>query len=369
MKALILSCSIGGGHNAAASALKEELVERGHSAVMLDPYALVSDKLAEEIGQLYTKMIRRSPHVYGMIYSLGGVARKVPGQSPIYYANVSVAKKLEKYLRLNEFDIIIMTHIYPAELITYLKKHQVELPTTVYVATDYLCIPYTEETDCDYYIVPSEKIAKQFVKHKIPKEKVLPLGIPVRKQFETDMSKGKAREILGLDKDSYYILISGGTLGIGKVRACVKRCLKFVNKKTQNCRIIVVCGSNERLYKRLSPFRGEQLTLLQSTKLMGEYMRACDLFISKPGGMAATEAATVGIPTIITTPIPGCEKYNMKYFRKSGMAIGTRYVRFELPLALKLVENPEIVEKMQKDQQDCLVRNARTRICNWIEDT
>ena len=59
----------------------------------------------------------------------------------------------------------------------------------------------------------------------------------------------------------------------------------------------------------------------------------------------------------------------MKYFRKSGMAIGTRYVRFELPLALKLVENPEIVEKMQKDQQDCLVRNARARICNWIEDT
>lgn len=369
MKALILSCSIGGGHNAAAAALKEELIERGHSAVMLDPYALVSDKLAEEIGQVYSRMIKRSPHVYGMIYSIGGVARKVPGQSPIYYANVSVAKKLEKYLRLNEFDIIIMTHIYPAELITYLKKHDVELPTTVYVATDYLCIPYTEETECDYYIVPSEKVKKHFVKHKIPKEKVLPLGVPVRKQFESGMTKEQAREILGLETDKYYTLIAGGALGTGKVRLCVKRCLKFFKNRDIDGGIIVVCGTNERLYKRLQLFYGERITLLKNTKLMAEYMHACDLFISKPGGMSSTEAATVGIPSIITTPIPGCEKYNMKYFRKMGLAIGTRFVRIELPIALNLVMKPEILEKMQQDREEKLVKNARESICDWIEDT
>ena len=40
MEALILSCSTGGGHNAAARAVKEELLRRGHNAVMLDPYTL-----------------------------------------------------------------------------------------------------------------------------------------------------------------------------------------------------------------------------------------------------------------------------------------------------------------------------------------
>lgn len=369
MKALILSCSIGGGHNAAAAAIKEELISRGHSAIMLDPYALVSEKLAEELGSFYISMMKKSPHVYGFIYGLGGIARKAPGQSPIYYANVSVAKKLEKYLNKNEFDIIIMTHMYPAELITYLKKHEISLPTTVYITTDYLCIPYTEETDCDYYVVPSEKIAKSYVKHKIPKEKILPFGIPVRKQFEEKLSKEEARRILGLEQDKYYALVSGGSWGAGRVRSCVKRCIKTFAKRKVNGKVIVVCGTNDHLYKRLEHLDEEKVIILRSTKLMAQYMMASDIFISKPGGMSSTEAAVVGIPSILTTPLPGSEKYNMKYFRSGGMAIGTRYVRLMLPLALKLLEDESIVEKMLLDQKEKVIRDARQRICDWIENT
>ena len=40
MRVLILSCGTGGGHNAAASAMKEALEARGHSADVLNPYTL-----------------------------------------------------------------------------------------------------------------------------------------------------------------------------------------------------------------------------------------------------------------------------------------------------------------------------------------
>ena len=40
MDALILSCSTGGGHNAAGFAIKEELEYRGHRVTMMDPYEL-----------------------------------------------------------------------------------------------------------------------------------------------------------------------------------------------------------------------------------------------------------------------------------------------------------------------------------------
>ena len=36
MDALILSCSTGGGHNAAGTAIKEELEVRGHHVTMMD---------------------------------------------------------------------------------------------------------------------------------------------------------------------------------------------------------------------------------------------------------------------------------------------------------------------------------------------
>ena len=49
MRVLILSCGTGGGHNAAASAMKEALESRGHSADVLNPYTLKNKKLAKII--------------------------------------------------------------------------------------------------------------------------------------------------------------------------------------------------------------------------------------------------------------------------------------------------------------------------------
>ena len=167
MDALILSCSTGGGHNAAGAAIKEELEVRGHHVVMMDPYELVSHKLAEEVGNIYVKMVQHSPKLFGVVYSLGGIVRNIPGKSPVYYANIKVAKKLWQYLQKHPVDVILMPHLYPAELVTYLKKKGVLLPPTVFIATDYVCIPFTEETNCDYYVVPGKTQMADFIKDRV----------------------------------------------------------------------------------------------------------------------------------------------------------------------------------------------------------
>ena len=65
MEALILSCSTGGGHNTAAQAVFEALTERGHHAVRMDPYTLVSEELANKVGQTYIKLVQKSPKLFG----------------------------------------------------------------------------------------------------------------------------------------------------------------------------------------------------------------------------------------------------------------------------------------------------------------
>lgn len=60
MEALILSCSTGGGHNTAAQAVFEALMERGHHAVRMDPYTLVSEELANKVGQAYIKLVQKT---------------------------------------------------------------------------------------------------------------------------------------------------------------------------------------------------------------------------------------------------------------------------------------------------------------------
>ena len=51
MKALILSCGTGGGHNAAGRAIKEELERRGDSVLMLNPYDLAGKHTAKRIDE------------------------------------------------------------------------------------------------------------------------------------------------------------------------------------------------------------------------------------------------------------------------------------------------------------------------------
>lgn len=383
MDALILSCSTGGGHNAAGYALKEELEARGHRVTMMDPYELVSHKLAEEIANLYVKMVQRSPRLFGFVYTLGKIVRHVPGKSPVYFANISVAKHLQEYLREHPADVILMPHLYPAELITYLKKQNEALPLTVFIATDYVCIPFTEETDCDYYVVPGERQVRDFTRRRIPKEKILPYGIPVGRAFDEALTKREARERLGLDTDESrkYILITGGSIGAGDLSKNIRILRTHLRKKDIDGTLIVVCGNNERLYRRLErryvrqPIWGRWdkrprengMLLLKKTKQMALYMRACDIFISKPGGLSSTEAAVAGVPYIHMRPIPGCETYNMRFFRRSGMSLSVNHPRLQLAYAVRRLWDEDFAARMRQRQRDGVLQDARIRICDWLE--
>lgn len=63
-----------------------------------------------------------------------------------------------------------MPHLYPAETITYMKKHNMLPVKAVAIGTDYTCIPFWEETNCDYYIIPHEDLADEYIKRGVPKE-------------------------------------------------------------------------------------------------------------------------------------------------------------------------------------------------------
>lgn len=87
MDALILSCGTGGGHNAAASAVAEELTRCGHRAMLLNPYTLYSEGLAEKINNFYIKPVQKAPTAFGAVYSAGQLYRRLPVHSPVYYRN------------------------------------------------------------------------------------------------------------------------------------------------------------------------------------------------------------------------------------------------------------------------------------------
>ena len=79
MDALILSCSTGGGHNAAAKAMQAELKRRGHNATLLDPFSIYGRRLDQKVGGFYVAVAQKTPHLFGAAYQAANVVRRIPG--------------------------------------------------------------------------------------------------------------------------------------------------------------------------------------------------------------------------------------------------------------------------------------------------
>ena len=369
MEALILSCSTGGGHNTAAQAVFEALTERGHHAVRMDPYTLVSEELANKVGQTYIKLVQKSPKLFGAVYDLGNAYRKLPGRSPVYHINGKMVPYMQKYLAEHQTDVIVCTHLYPAEILTHMRLNGMETPPFVFIATDYTCIPFTEESDCDLYVTPSPLLSSDFTGRGIPAEKLRPLGIPVRLDFSDDtITKGRAREALNLPEDRRTLLLSGGSMGAGSIINAVRALLPYLEQNA-DCDLNILCGSNEALFDSVEAefTKNGQIAPMHSTDKMALYLKASDVFISKPGGLSSTESAAAGVPLVHISPIPGCESRNAEFFAKEGIAVKVENTETELLAAVEKLLEPGNAEEMRKRQRAVINQNAAMDICALLE--
>ena len=368
MDALIMSCSTGGGHNAAGYAVKEELERRGHRVTMLDPYALVGKKVVDAVGNGYVRIAQKTPHLFGCIYQLGNWYRRLPIHSPVYLANKAVRKQMQAHLEANHYDVVLLPHIYPGEILAYLKSKGFAIPKTVFIATDYTCIPFAEEADCDYYMIPSEELTPEFTRFGIAPEKLVPTGIPVSHAFREELSREDAIYALGLARDKRYLVLSGGSIGAGAIRKTIRILRKYLQARP-DYQLIVICGNHSKLLKKLKAKYGAdpQITLLASTDRMALYMKACDAFLTKPGGLSSTEAAVARVPLIHVAPIPGCESRNLEYFRRHGLSIAVGSHTRRLESALAQMQDAEFVSRMRERQAACINPAAADEICDLAE--
>lgn len=285
MEALILSCGTGGGHNSAGRAVAEELQGREHRVTFMDPYQLAGQRTSFLIDNAYIRLVQKSPKAFGVLYALGEMYRHLPFHSPVYCANKKMADCTRRFLDEHHFDVIIMSHMYPAHILTHLKNQGTALPQTVLIATDYTCIPFMEEAVCDYYVIPAEDLREEFGSRGIPPSKILPFGIPVSKDFSKAASKSEIKQRLGLNMNGSHILLSGGSIGAGKIEETTYVLRRYLEQNS-DASLTVICGNNTKLFQSLQTTFAHQpqVRLLQNTERMADYMHACDVFISKPGG-------------------------------------------------------------------------------------
>ena len=103
----------------------------------------------------------------------------------------------------------------------------------------------------DLTVVPTEGARREVLAAGVPEERVQLLGLPVDLRFRPPAPGEKAalRRRFGLDQKRFTILVSGGGEGSGKLLTQVRA---LAGRQSGDWQLIVVCGRNEKLQRRLS---------------------------------------------------------------------------------------------------------------------
>ena len=103
------------------------------------------------------------------------------------------------------------------------------------------------------------------------------------------------------------------------------------------------------------------------TNRMADYMRASNLFVTKPGGLSSTEAAVCNVPILHTATIPGCESYNADYFESHGMSLSGELTEDMLAQIDRVLNDETRVQEMIRCQREWINPNAAADICDLAE--
>lgn len=359
-KVLILSCGTGGGHNSAAKAIQESFIQKGIDTDFIEYLDIVNKKVRNKVNKLYINSTRENGKVFKVVYKLGEFYQKTNLKSPVYALNFLNKKRLYKYIIDNNYQYIITTHLFAAQSLTAIKKeHHIKFMA---VATDYVCIPFWEETNPDYFIIPSEDLKEDFKNKGIPENKLLPLGIPTAKTYRQMYDKKDYKEKLKFDVNEKYVLILTGSMGFGNVTDMIKN----LQKGIKQVYFIVSCGHNEELFNTLKKEykNTKNIVILSFTDKISDYMKASDIILSKPGGLTTTEIATLRKPFIHTMPIPGCENYNANFFNTRKMAIKCDTIEEVVENTKKLLKDETLQNQMIENQE----KYIRKDTCDKITD-
>ena len=87
--------------------------------------------------------------------------------------------------------------------------------------------------------------------------------------------------------------------------------------------LVALAGRNEKLLTDLQRDRTappRRFFPMGFTRTIERVMAAADLAITKPGGLTTSECLAMGLPMIVTSPIPGQEERNADFLLENGDA-------------------------------------------------
>lgn len=363
---VILSESIGAGHERAAIAIEEELLAydpnvRVTRLNLLDTFRPLTAKVTRT---LYLTTLARRPGWWGKWYEWQRDKEwKGLSRSLVYSV---LRKDVGTWLRQLAPDAVICTHPLPAFLIGEMKRQGFRIPIAT-VLTDFDLHGYWTHPEVDLYCVPLQIMAERLNNRLPGGSQVAVTGIPISRSFRDhqETAKSYASVIPTRTTGKKQVLIMGGGLGIG-----ILPVVEQIVEADLNCEVTVVCGSNQTLRHELQSRYGERsnIRIFGYTRQIAQLMAFSDLLVTKPGGLTISEALAMKLPMVLYTPIQGQEWRNGQIMSETGAALIANSVEETVHHVRRLLEHPSY-RQMMISRIDTIRRpNAAKEVVNAVMD-
>ncbi|GFH48776.1 hypothetical protein CTEN210_05252 [Chaetoceros tenuissimus] len=427
LKVLFLSADTGGGHRASAESLAKQFLKYfpGTDYDLVDVWTPTGVYPYRTLVPSY-KHLSAHPRRWKALYYISNT--RIYEQMTNIHSTLTCKEKIRKHLESYDPDVVISVHptmtYLPEKIVRQIGEKRGKKIPFFTVVTDFgsgHCTWFQGMVDRMY--VASDRI-KTLAKRrgaKLSDDDLVMSGLPIRDEFAihaknmngrtTEHGKNYRRDMkasIGLDPEKKMILLMGGGEGVGSLGEIAENLYYELRRKGVDASICVVCGRNEQLrediktknwdkmyeerkerrsksgslkklkniLKRKSPnmkeissgTRDGDVTVLGLgfVSNMADFMVAADVLVSKAGPGTIAEAASLGLPVMITSFLPGQEAGNVDIVLDGGFGAFQKNPIKIASILSDWLTNDSLIDEMSKKSEAAGNPNAAADIVKDI---
>jgi len=330
----------GGGHRAAANALRRVMERRGTA----EGIRLVNLQEVLDGIDVFRKLTGiRLQDIYNVLLKKGwtlGSAQLLAGMHVVIKAfHGPAVRALEAFWRNDRPDLVVsLVPNLNRAMGHALRKLDVPLVTILTDLADYPPHFWMERQE-QYFICGSAKAVEQALQMGHPGERVFRVsGMILDPRFYEleplgTEERAAARIALGFDAAQPVGLVLFGGQGAAVMLDIARR--------LPNRQLLAICGHNHHLANRLRALPHPAPLYVEGfTREVPRYMQLADYFIGKPGPGSISEAVAMHLPVIVernSWTLPQ-ERYNTEWVREQGVGLVLNHFRQIAPAVEQLLD-------------------------------
>jgi len=334
---LILSASIGAGHDLPAQLLAGALAERGRLAEVADGLAALGPVVERAImtGTVFDSDLRN--RLFDVQHFLGlefGPTRRLGGR----LIGAAGGASLLRHIGARHPAVVVSTYPGVTEQLGRLRRAgRLRVPVAA-VITDLASLHMWAHPGIDLHLVTHPESIAEVRGIAGPGADVVAVRGLNPRGFDAPPTRAAARAAIGLPAAAQVVLVSGGGWGVGDVEGAVAVALE-----ASTGAVLVLCGTNAGLQARVAAL-GSRVRAFGFTDRMPELMAAADVLVHSTAGLTVLEALICGCRVISYGWGRGHIRINNAAFRRFGLAdvaAGPAQLRAMLTNALAAPAEPD----------------------------